>query len=317
MDSAAETSTIMDELRGALKRRTAESDGGSGIAGLLRSFALCDRDRSGELDLGEFAKCISQCKLGIDPERVAKLHGAFDRDGSGRISYDEFIRALRGAMPPKRRQKVEHIFHCIDQLGDGNGVLTIEDLRSRYDASRHPEVIAGRMDAHGALRAFLSTFEGATGDQRDGVVTLDEFLTYYEGVSAVVDSDDYFSQMLSSTWAHLKTAENKPALEHVPAHDIDMLEAMLYEATYRKKGGSHAAQEKLINDAFKVFDVDGSGYVDKPEFLRAMERFGLHVRGHGKAGIGGLPEAVVLALFDRYDEDGSVSPYETFGPSPC
>ena len=93
---------IVDELRAALKSRTADADGSSGIAGLSRTFAVLDRDRSGQLDLAEFARGVSQCKLGIDAERVAKLHGAFDRDGSGLISYDEFIRAVRGTMPPKR-----------------------------------------------------------------------------------------------------------------------------------------------------------------------------------------------------------------------
>ena len=178
-------------------------------------------------------------------------------------------------------------------LGGGDGALSVEGVRGKYDASKHPEVIAGRMDAHAATRALLSGVDGA------GVVTLDEFASYYEGVSATIDSDDYFTQMLASTWGSLKRAGDKPAVTYVSAADVDTLEAILYEATYRKKGGSHNAQEQLLNDAFKQFDSDGSGHVDKAEVLRAMERFGLHVRGHGKAGIGGLPEAVVLALFDR------------------
>jgi len=88
---------------------------------------------------------------------------------------------------------------------------------------------------------------------------------------------------------------------------VDTLEAILFETTYRKKGGSHHAQERLLIDAFKQFDANGNGVVDKQEFLRAMERFGLPVRGKGRAGIGGLPEAVVFALFDRYDSDASGS----------
>ena len=49
----------------------------------------------------------------------------------------------------------------------------------------------------------------------------------------------------------------------------------------------------------------GSGNVDRVEFLKAMERFGLHVRGKGRPGVGGLAEDVVLALFDRYDVERS------------
>ena len=143
------------------------------------------------------------------------------------------------------------------------------------------------------------------------------------------------------TWAALKQANGKkPAVSaHVNKKDVDALEKILYEATYKRKGGGLQAQERLINDTFKIFDENCSGItplsphhsplsshfthshaphahhlflhftgsVDKMEFLKAMERFGLHVRGKGRPGVGGLPENVVLALFDRYDVDNSGS----------
>ena len=145
------------------------------------------------------------------------------------------------------------------------------------------------------------------------------------------------------TWAALKQANGKkPAVSaHVNKKDVDALEKILYEATYKRKGGGLQAQERLINDTFKIFDENCSGThaslipptslisslhphshapsrtppftllhagsVDKMEFLKAMERFGLHVRGKGRPGVGGLPENVVLALFDRYDVDNSGS----------
>ena len=82
---------------------------------------------------------------------------------------------------------------------------------------------------------------------------------------------------------------------------------MLFDSTYRRKGGSAHSQERLLNESFKLFDIDGSGAIESGEFLKAMERFGLHVRGKGKVGIGGFKESVVLALFDRYDKDASGS----------
>ena len=60
-----------------------------------------------------------------------------------------------------------------------------------------------------------------------------------------------------------------------------------------------------VERAFKLFDVSGSGTIDRFEFFKAMERFGLHVRGKRKVGIGGFPEAVVQALFDRDDKNAS------------
>lgn len=224
------------------------------------------------------------------------------------VSYGEFLRAIRGKLSPMRRRLVENAFHALDAAGNGDGVLTVDDLRDSYDASKHPDVVAGRLDPHGALRSFLETFEGMSGDgsgMGDGVVTLAEWMSYYEGVSASIDSDDYFATMLAGTWGHLKTAAGKPAVVHVSKSAVDTLEAILYEASYRRKTGSHHSQERLLNDSFKAFDTDGSGTIDKFEFVRAMERFGLAVRGKGRPGIGGLPEEVVIALFDRYDTDGS------------
>lgn len=57
-------------------------------------FFAYDKDRSGELDLGEFFKMISEMQLGIAEERILQLFKVFDCDGSGSISDSEFVRTL-------------------------------------------------------------------------------------------------------------------------------------------------------------------------------------------------------------------------------
>ncbi len=87
--------------------------------------------------------------------------------------------------------------------------------------------------------------------------------------------------------------------------------------------------------AFKALDTDGSGGVNLDEFIKALERFGMHVCAHGppcsrreltrqvmheanrspqavfaqvagmRQGLGGLPRDTVQALFNKYDADGS------------
>jgi hypothetical protein len=37
-------------------------------------------------------------------------------------------------------------------------VVTAEEIASQYDASKHPEVLSGRMSKHEALTQFLSSF---------------------------------------------------------------------------------------------------------------------------------------------------------------
>merc|ERR1719327_968879 len=48
-----------------------------------------------------------------------------------------------------------------------------------------------------ALEHMLEQFEDG---KRDGKVTKDEFLKYYQGVSASIDEDDYFELMIRNAW---------------------------------------------------------------------------------------------------------------------
>ncbi len=82
-------------------------------------------------------------------------------------------------------------------------------------------MVAGRTDARSLLKDFISNFEGRLGN-RDGEVTVQEWLGYYEDISASIDSDDHFSLMMAKTWGHLKTPgkTTKPAVSHVSAHQV-------------------------------------------------------------------------------------------------
>ena len=63
-------------------------------------------------------------------------------------------------------------------------------------------------------------------------------------------------------------------------------------------------QRRTAELAFKSLDSDGSGGVSVDEFIKALERFGMHVQGM-RPGVGGLPKDTVQALFNKYDTDGS------------
>ena len=141
---------LVEELRAAIKKRAADPSGFSGINGLARAFRVNDRDGSGALDLTEFTRCVANCKLNIDASTIARLHAAFDRDNSGYISYEEFVQAVRGPMSAARRKMVVQVFNALDALGNGDGHLAIADLARYYDASKHPAVRGGHMDANGA-----------------------------------------------------------------------------------------------------------------------------------------------------------------------
>merc|ERR1719198_2803734 len=115
----------------------------------------------------------------------------FDNDGGGTISYEEFLRAVRGRLSPARKAMVKKIFDVLDKIGGERGYLTVENISGIYSVSKHPGVIAGKITKEEALQEFLNSFEGDYGN-RHGKVTLDEWIRHYEEVSCSIDSDDYF-----------------------------------------------------------------------------------------------------------------------------
>ena len=69
-----------------------------------------------------------------------------------------------------------------------------------YNASGHPAVIDGRHSEQEALEEFQSTFWSKHKDHARDWCTYKEFADYYEDVSALIKSDDYFIQLMQGTW---------------------------------------------------------------------------------------------------------------------
>ena len=101
-----------------------------------------DDDNSKTLSRAEFEKACRDFKTEISSEDVGALFGAFDINKDGVISYDEFLRIVRGDINDYRRDLVLRAFRKLDR--NGNGVVEIEDLVGVYNGSKHPAVIEGR-----------------------------------------------------------------------------------------------------------------------------------------------------------------------------
>ena len=63
----------------------------------------------------------------------------FDGDKSGTISFDEFLRVIKGDLNPQRAQLVEQAFKKLDK--DNSGLLEAQDIIGTYDAKKHPAVL--------------------------------------------------------------------------------------------------------------------------------------------------------------------------------
>lgn len=188
---------LMDVFRKKLAGR-----GARGIMGLGRQFKIADDNRSFSLDMEEFKKCIHDFRVGLKPADSEKLFAIFDRSHDGSISYDEFLRGVRGEMNDFRKGLARQAFKIMDK--DGSGILDIDDIRQKYNAKQHPDVKAGKKTEDEILYEFIDTFEAHHSDNkddaRDGKVSADEWIEYYNNVSMSVDRDDYFELMMNNAW---------------------------------------------------------------------------------------------------------------------
>lgn len=92
---------------------------------------------------------------------------------------------------------VQRAFAKLDR--NSSGQVDFNDVCELYDAKRHPAVIEGRKTERQALEEFLMTFELHTNKQ-EGSVSLQEFIDYFTNVSASIEDDAYFTQLMNQTW---------------------------------------------------------------------------------------------------------------------
>ena len=238
---------IAEALRAALRSR-----GAVGIFGLARNFKICDTDGSRKLDRDELGKCLRLCKLQLSATEFDTLFAFCDADRSGLVDYNEFLRAVRGRLPPLRRKLVVSVFNAIDQRprkggeGRSDGVLTVDDLRQFYSAKDHPEVKAGTRSESAILTEMIKNFEGSKGN-RDGKVTLAEWIDYYEELSASIDSDDYFSAMITEAWG---TVMDGAESAHNPPVEASQAAPPAFDA--KRKWRSSLVALNVANTAYKA-----------------------------------------------------------------
>lgn len=190
-----------DELVDLLRKKLA-TRGARGIVGLGRQFRIMDDNHSMSLDKYEFTKAMTDYMLGFSEGEIATLFRTFDFDHSGLIEYNEFLRVIRGPMNAFRQNIVMQAFGKMDK--DGNGYIDVHDITGVYSARFHPDVQQGKKTEQQVLQEFLETFEMhhnlRTNGAPDHIVTKDEWVEYYNSVSASIDDDQYFSVMMNNAW---------------------------------------------------------------------------------------------------------------------
>ncbi|CAJ1397389.1 unnamed protein product [Effrenium voratum] len=194
-DKEGKALSTIARLREALALR---AGGFETLKAMASQFRIIDHDKSGELTKEEFNTALdilfSCFQLRFSAAEKLSLFQKFDRDNSGTVNYEEFIRGVRGKMNDFRLDWVNQAFGILDR--DGSGVVTAAEMAQTYDVSKNPAVQSGKVTPQKAMSAFMQHFDQQLGKKpgshpsprKAWGTTREEFIENYQWVSASIDS---------------------------------------------------------------------------------------------------------------------------------
>lgn len=185
--------TIEDLLRDIKSRLLERSS--FGIAGLSRIFKAMDDNGNHQLDVDDFRWGLIDFGITITKEEAHQILKHLDTDKNGTVDFDEFLRFLRGDLNDFRKNLIKQAYNKLDVNCDG--LVKLDDISQIYDASQHPDVLDGKKTPEEVYMEFMAKWDT---QEKDGIITLDEFFEYFRDVSASIDSDEYFEAMMKSAW---------------------------------------------------------------------------------------------------------------------
>ena len=89
------------------------------VCSIARYFRVVDENNTQTIDFKEFKKCCEQFQLNLTDNEIQIAFVSFDRDNTGEIDYDEFLRTIRGDMNDFRRNIVNQVFNKLDLMEMG------------------------------------------------------------------------------------------------------------------------------------------------------------------------------------------------------
>jgi len=166
-----------------------------GIRALARIFKAMDENGNRKLECDDFRWGLMDYGVSVTKEEAAEILTHFDKNGDGRVDFDEFLVTLRGDLNQTRTDVIRKAFDKLDVTKDGR--VTLDDIAKLYTVSSQPDVANGSKSEHEVYMEFMSLWDTQV---KDGVISFDEFCAYYKDISASVDTDEEFCTIVTAAW---------------------------------------------------------------------------------------------------------------------
>ncbi|XP_077626311.1 calcyphosin-2 isoform X2 [Crocuta crocuta] len=182
---------IQDALKEQLHKRGVRI-----LTGLGKYLQQLDKEGTGLLDKADFKQALKIFHLEVSEDDFESAWQILNGNGSGKVDYGEFKRAIIGEMNEYRKSFVRKAFMKLDF--NKTGCVPLIDIRKCYCAKKHPQVISGHSTEEEIKLSFLETLKDAC--SKSDEVSYGEFEDYYEGLSIGIVSDEDFVNILRTPW---------------------------------------------------------------------------------------------------------------------
>lgn len=170
---------------------------------------IADENNSKLLRFEDFLKFCHDYRLLLRMEEAQEIFSFLDTNNTGAIDYEEFARIITGEMKPVRKEAVLRVFNKFNK--NKNGLIELDDIRANFNECRHPDVLKKIKSEEEVLAEFLDNLEYQfallNDGSKDGFITKEEFIEFYNYISLGIEDDEYFVNMIYNTF-DLKNNKN-------------------------------------------------------------------------------------------------------------
>ena len=168
-----------------------------------KMLSMYDTNHTGQIDFKTFEKIITIYRLSLTSEEILTIFKIFDKDNTGKINYDEFIRTLIGQISPRRDYLIKSIFNLVS---NGKNELLLNDLKKNYNSSRDPEWVARKKTREQVIADFIELLEifleynSKMSKSTPGYMNFEDFYKFYSQISMGISDNNYFEYLVNNVW---------------------------------------------------------------------------------------------------------------------
>lgn len=169
--------------------------GPKGFVLLFRSLKTNDHDHDGKVSINEFIKALREVRMGLLDKETLAVFGSFDPANSGFIRVDEFMHKFIPELNPRRAAVVDEL---LGALGGNSGKVTYSAIKKAFNARGHPDFLSNtkadytiKEDFYQVLDTYLRLTVGLNEE-----IPRATLLSFFELYSYAYADDSYFENIV-------------------------------------------------------------------------------------------------------------------------